>query len=135
MSSIQRAATILLCFYPKDFRREYGAAIVQLVCDQRRALGDASAYHRLGFWMSVVSDTLRAAFVEHKSAIQPRRVSTATAYAFIGTLLVLAAVANVLVDIVAVKLSMGIPAVLLTAAAGTSGAGLIVRSRRATRPK
>ena len=131
-SKVQRAATILLGLYPRDFRREYGAAIAQLVCDQRRDLGDASAYRRLGFWVSVVLDTVRAASVEHASAVRLRRVSAATVQRLVGALLVLAAVGNVLVDVVAVNLRMGIPALLLTAAAGSSGARLIARSRRRT---
>jgi hypothetical protein len=133
VSGVRRAATILVRLYPGDFRREYGAAIVQLVCDQRRALGDASAYRRFRFWVSVVVDTARAASVEHGSTARPRRAGTAIVYRFIGALLVLAAVAQVIVDVVAVDLSMGIPLALLTGGAGMSGVALIVRARRLTR--
>jgi hypothetical protein len=129
-----RTIAILLWLYPRPFRREYGAAIAQLICDQRRELGDANVFRCLRFWTAVLVDTLRAAHAEHlaelRGGLRRSRARASTAQRYVGALLLLAAAANVLVDVLAVKLSMGIPAVVCTIAAASSGAGLIVHSRR-----
>jgi hypothetical protein len=62
--SAGRVVSALLRLYPRPFRREYGAAIAQLIRDQRRDLGDASAIVRTRFWLSVLADTARSASAE-----------------------------------------------------------------------
>lgn len=64
-----RVVSVLLALYPRAFRREYGAAIGQLIRDQRRDLGDAGPAARARFWYRVGADTARSAFAEHAERI------------------------------------------------------------------
>jgi hypothetical protein len=75
----------LLKLYPKTFRREYGADMLDIV----RRLDRAHGPNRLAFWLLIISDVCRSACREIADAVRPtiRSVAYCAAALFVGTLL------------------------------------------------
>lgn len=134
-----RALSVLLVLYPKDFRREYARPVAQLIRDQRRDLGEAAVTARARFWLSVVADIARSAGAEHAAGLRAawrhkaphrRRVWLGRIRVMLGLGLLTTSGSNVVYDVASPKLSMGIGAIVLTAVGAAAGAVLLARARR-----
>jgi hypothetical protein len=122
-SSPPRLLRIALGMFPAAFRSRYGHEIWQCIRDARHDLDARGFALSLRFWIAVIADLARAAALEWRRSISPDSILALRRVAGIG--LIGAALANVGYDAMSVKLSMGVLAVLLTAAAAISGVFLI----------
>jgi hypothetical protein len=122
MNGLPVAVRILTAAFPREFRQRFGEDMRQCIRDARDALGDAPASERATFWMLILIDLARASAVEHVRSRRARPRSLPLR--LLGFASLMAAIANVLVDLLYVELQMGIGALLLSALGITLGAVL-----------
>ena len=127
---------VLLLLYPPDVRREFGPAILQLLRDQRRDLGQGTTWGRIRFCWTATADLCLSALRERASVRRDRahaHASPARYHTWAAGLLIGMAAANIVYDVLSPKLAMGIGALILTALAPCLGILLLLRARRLVR--
>lgn len=125
---------LLLFAYPAEFRREYGAEMARFFDDRCREIAGVEGGALLWrFWLHILCDLAVSASVEHRDAFFHGRFpqeGSMTAKRVVGGILLLAAVANIIYDVVSPN-AMGVAAILLTGLAAVGGALLVFQEKPA----
>lgn len=124
----------LLFAYPAEFRREYGAEMARFFDDRCREIaGAGGGALPWRFWLHILCDLAVSASAEHREAFFHGRFlqeGSMRVKTVIGGILLLAAVANIVYDVVSPN-AMGVAAILLTGLAAVGGALLVLPEKPA----
>ena len=138
-----RVLALMVRAFPTAFREHYGADLTRCVHEARSALGDVSRLNAIRFWAATFVDVGRQGIRERLGglgeswAVNTRGIvrtpPASPVRQGLGGLLLAAAAANIVYDVLSIKNSMGILAVLLTAV-GAVGGFFLMRPPRPRRP-